>query len=156
VSLYATSWVPCHILGSLHTFYFEPIFQFVLWVCKPTREHPVLYSLQTERLVQSKTYVNYRVYDRVLTRWLTNSQYKHTFYFEPIFQFLLWVCKSPREHPVLYSVVYIRFTLSQSFSLYCELCKLTSIGQGAHGVAYKLTIQTERLIQSKTYASYRI
>jgi hypothetical protein len=25
-------WAPCPILGSLHTFYFEPIFQFLLWV----------------------------------------------------------------------------------------------------------------------------
>jgi hypothetical protein len=27
----------------------------------------------------------------------------------------LWYCKSPREHPVLYSVVYIRFTLNSFF-----------------------------------------
>ena len=33
-------------------------------------------TIKTERLVQSKTYVNYRVQDRGLTRWLTNSQYK--------------------------------------------------------------------------------
>ena len=28
--------------------------------------------------------------------------------------------------------------------------------QGAHEVAYKLTIQTERLVQSKTYVNYRV
>ena len=29
------------------------------------------------------------------------------------------------------------------------LCKLPSIGHGAHEVAYKLTIQTERLVKVK-------
>jgi hypothetical protein len=67
----------------------------------------------------------------------------------------------PREHPVLYSVVYKPFTLNQCFSLYCEfvshkVCKLQSIGQGAHEVAYKLTIKTERLVQSKTYVNYKV
>ena len=33
---------------------------------------------------------------------------------------------------------------------------MQSIGQGAHEVAYKLTIKTERLVQSKTYVNYRV
>jgi hypothetical protein len=32
-----------------------------------------------------------------------------------------------------------------------NVCKLPSIGQGAHEVAYKLTIQTERLVQSREF-----
>jgi hypothetical protein len=37
------------------------------------------------------------------------------------FSACVWpLVQPPREHPVLYSVVYIRFTLNQSFSFYCE------------------------------------
>jgi hypothetical protein len=53
----------------------------------------------------------------------------------------LWVCKPPREHPVLYSV---------------NVCKLQSIGQDAHEVAYKLTIQTKMLVQSKMYVNRKL
>jgi hypothetical protein len=69
-------------------------------------------------------------------------------------------------------VVYIRFTLNQSFSLYCEFVShlvstlsytlvyirftLNQSFNGAHEVAYKLTIQTKRLVQSKTYVNYRV
>jgi len=47
-----------------------------------------------------------------------NSYFMEKYYFFIPFEMQTY-CKPPREHPVLYSVVYIRFTLNQSFSFYC-------------------------------------